>query len=81
MNWIKLSLLLTLLLIPNSVSAFDWERLWKPNSYPQGYDRFGLKKSLRVKVPGYDICYEYRDADWNTGIACYTGNNKWQIIN
>lgn len=81
MSWTKLSLVLLLLLLPSNVAAFDWERFWKVNSYPQGYDRFGLKEKLRVKVPEYDICYEYRDADWNTGIACYVGKNKWQIIN
>ena len=58
-----------------------FERWFSFNNNPHGYDKFGLKKELRVKIPGYDICYEYRDQDWNSGIACYMGNKKWKIIN
>lgn len=58
-----------------------FERWFSWNNYPEGYDKFGLKEKLRVVIPGYDICYEYRDREYNTGVACYMGNDEWKIIN
>ena len=40
-----------------------------------------MKEKLRVVIPGYDICYEYRDREYNTGVACYMGDDEWKIIN